>query len=59
MKEITNPAAIKIKGLLFLFLGLLSAGLLVLERPSLGVAALSRGFDLEFLPVLLFCLLRH
>jgi hypothetical protein len=40
MKEITNSTAIKIKGFLFLFLGLLSAGLVLLERPSLRVAAL-------------------
>jgi hypothetical protein len=40
MKEITSPTSIKIKGLLFLFLGLLSGGLLVLESPSLRVAAL-------------------
>ena len=40
MKEITNPTSIKLKGLLFLFLGLLSAGLVLLERPSLRVAAL-------------------
>jgi hypothetical protein len=40
LKEITNPTSIKIKGLLFLFLGLLSGGLLVLDRPSLKVAAL-------------------
>jgi len=40
MKEITSPTSIKIKGFLFLFLGLLSAGLLVFECPSLRVAAL-------------------
>jgi len=40
MREITNPTSIKIKGLLFLLLGLLSGGLLVFERPSLRVAAL-------------------
>ena len=40
MKEITNPTAIKIKGFLFLFLGLLSGGLLILDRPSLRVAVL-------------------
>ena len=40
MKEITSPTSIKIKGLLFLFLGLLSGALLVLERPSLRVAVL-------------------
>jgi hypothetical protein len=40
MKEITDPTAIKIKGFLFLFLGLLSGGLLILDRPSLRVAAL-------------------
>ena len=40
MKEITNPTAIKIKGILFLFLGLISGALLILDRPSLRVAAL-------------------
>jgi len=40
MKEISNPTAIQIKGFLFLFLGLLSGSLLVLDRPSLRVAAL-------------------
>jgi hypothetical protein len=40
MKEITNPTSIKIKGFLFLFLGLVSGALLVLDRPSLKVALL-------------------
>jgi len=40
MKDLTNPVWIKFKGLLFLFLGLLSASLLFLDRPTLRVAAL-------------------
>jgi hypothetical protein len=34
MTDLTNPRAIKIKGLLFLLIGLLSALLLVLDKPS-------------------------
>jgi len=40
MKDLTNPAWIKGKGILFLFLGVLSAALLFFERPTLGVAVL-------------------
>jgi hypothetical protein len=40
MKDLTSPAWIKAKGILFLFLGLLSAALLFLERPTLRVAVL-------------------
>ncbi len=40
MKDLTNPKWIKLKGLLFLFLGLASALLLVLEQPTLKVAGL-------------------
>ena len=40
MKDLANPFWIKAKGLLFLFLGLVSATLLILERPTLRVAAL-------------------
>ena len=40
MKDLTSPAWIKAKGLLFLFLGLLSAILLFLERPTLRVVVL-------------------
>jgi hypothetical protein len=40
MKNLANPAWIKAKGVLFLFLGLLSATLLFLERPTLRVALL-------------------
>ena len=40
MKDLTNPAWIKGKGLLFLFLGLLSGTLLFLERPTPRVAVL-------------------
>jgi hypothetical protein len=40
MRDLTNPFWIKLKGLLFLFLGILSATLLFLERPTLRVAIL-------------------
>jgi hypothetical protein len=40
MKDLTNPAWIKAKGLLFLLAGLLSAALLFFERPTLRVAVL-------------------
>jgi len=40
MKALTNPAWIKAKGFLFLFLGLLSATLLFSEHPTLRVALL-------------------
>jgi hypothetical protein len=40
MKDLTDPRWIKIKGLLFLLLGLASALLLILENPTLKAAAL-------------------
>jgi hypothetical protein len=40
MKDLTNPLWIKVKGLLFLLLGFLSALLLVLDRPSLKICLL-------------------
>ena len=40
MKNITNPAWIKIKGLVFLAVGVLASVLLILEQPSLKVALL-------------------
>jgi len=40
MRDLTNPAWIKAKGILFLFLGLLSGALLTLERPTLRAAGL-------------------
>lgn len=40
MKDLTNPTWIKAKGLLFLFLGLLSVALLFFEHPTLRVALL-------------------
>ncbi len=40
MKDLTNSGWIKTKGFLFLFLGLLSAALLFLERPTPRVALL-------------------
>jgi hypothetical protein len=39
-KDLTNAAGIKTKGFLFLFLGLLSATLLLFEQPTLRVALL-------------------
>jgi hypothetical protein len=40
MKELTNPAWIKIKGILFLIIGILSSALLIIESPSWRIAAL-------------------
>jgi hypothetical protein len=40
MKDLVNPRLIKIKGLLFLLIGIVSAILLVLEQPTLKVAVL-------------------
>jgi hypothetical protein len=41
MTDLTNPRLIKIKGLLFLGLGILAAILLILEHPTLRVAILT------------------
>jgi hypothetical protein len=40
MNDLTNPTWIKIKGVLFLFLGLVSAGLLYAGQPSLRTVLL-------------------
>ena len=40
MADLTNPRLIKLKGLLFLFLGTLSSGLLLCYAPSPTVAVL-------------------
>jgi len=40
MKDLTHPGWIKLKGILFLVVGLLSATLLLLEAPTLRVAVL-------------------
>jgi len=40
MRELSNTAWIKLKGVLFLFLGMLSSALLLLERPTPKVALL-------------------
>jgi hypothetical protein len=40
MKDLTDPRWIKLKGGLFLLLGIFSALLIVLEQPSLKLAAL-------------------
>jgi len=40
MKDLTNPVWIKVKGILFLFLGLLSAVLLLMEHPTYKTALL-------------------
>ena len=40
MSDLTNPRVIKLKGLLFLFLGFLSAGLLLAEVHSLRLSVL-------------------
>ena len=38
--DITNPQLIKLKGILFLVVGLLAAALLLIEHPSIKVAVL-------------------
>jgi hypothetical protein len=40
MKDLADPRWIKLKGLLFLMLGVISGALLLLEQPSFKVAAL-------------------
>ena len=40
MRDITNPGWIKLKGVLFLVIGLLAAGLLLIEYPNFKTAAL-------------------
>ncbi len=40
MKDITNPAWIKAKGIMFLLVGILAATLLVLEHPTWKVGLL-------------------
>ena len=40
MKNLTSPALIKLKGILFLIVGLLAATLLILEAPTLKIALL-------------------
>ena len=40
MKDIKSARLIKLKGILFLFVGLLAAALLLIEHPSLKVAVL-------------------
>ena len=40
MKDLTDPLWIKLKGLLFLFAGVLSAGALLVEAPAFRVAVL-------------------
>jgi uncharacterized membrane protein len=40
MKDLTHPTWIKLKGLLFLLIGLLASALLLLEHPTLKTALL-------------------
>lgn len=40
MKDLTNPRWIKLKGALFLSLGILAGALLILEQPTLRIVAL-------------------
>ncbi|CAN5722168.1 hypothetical protein BH11VER1_BH11VER1_21110 [soil metagenome] len=40
MKDLTSPALIKLKGMLFLLLGLLSGGLLLVQYPDWKTAVL-------------------
>jgi len=63
MKDLAHPRWIKIKGLLFLAIGIIAAALILIQEPDwttalLDGAAFGAG-DLEFLPVLLFRVLCH
>ncbi len=49
MKDLTSPGWIKLKGVLFLLIGLLSAALLVLDQPTL------KGTLLLALTIWCFC----
>jgi uncharacterized membrane protein len=40
MKDLSSPALIKFKGILFLIIGILSALLLILENPTIKAAVL-------------------
>ena len=40
MRNLADPTGIKIKGMLFLFLGLVAAALLLFERPTMKVGLL-------------------
>lgn len=40
MKDLNHPGLIKLKGILFLLIGVISAMLLILENPSLKVGVL-------------------
>lgn len=40
MKDLTSPFLIKLKGILFLLVGICSAALLILEEPTLKIAVL-------------------
>ncbi len=40
MKDLTNPRLIKLKGGLFLFAGIVAAGLLLFKNPTIRTAAL-------------------
>lgn len=40
MSDLTSPKLIKLKGILFLFMGILSSALLLMHAPSLKVAFL-------------------
>lgn len=40
MSDLTNPRLIKLKGILFLFMGVLSSALLLIHAPSLTIAFL-------------------
>jgi hypothetical protein len=40
MRDLSNPNAIKLKGILFLLLGVMSSAILLLDHPTLREAAL-------------------
>lgn len=59
MKDLSNPFWIKLKGLLFLLIGIVAAVLLILDNPRWQTGGVTGRGHLEFLPVLLFRVLRH
>ena len=59
MKDLSNPLAIKLKGILFLLTGMLAATLLLLESADVENGRVAGPGSLELLPLLLFRVLRH
>ena len=59
MKDLTSSFLIKVKGILFLVIGIASAVLVLLDNLEVADRRAAGGGHLELLPLLLFCILRH